>query len=146
MTSTDWAHSSIIKGTDLLEEVRRLKALPGDKQVQIHGSGKLVRSLIDAGLVDELHLVQFPVVLGGGFRLFDNGVRAQAFKVVRHQSFDSSGASVLTLAPNGDVVRGNAAIDENGKDTVVATSIQNNKTNDDDAKHQSPHKKRKADE
>jgi dihydrofolate reductase len=68
LTDPEWSNSTVI-GTDLAAEVSRLKAeLDGD--IVVHGSAQLVQGLVDEGLVDELRLMVFPVVLGTGKRLF----------------------------------------------------------------------------
>ena len=68
LTDPEWSNSTVI-GSDLAAEVSRLKAeLDGD--IVVHGSAQLVQGLVDEGLVDELRLMVFPVVLGTGKRLF----------------------------------------------------------------------------
>ena len=68
LADPEWSNSTVI-GTDLAAEVSRLKAeLDGD--IVVHGSAQLVQGLVDEGLVDELRLMVFPVVLGTGKRLF----------------------------------------------------------------------------
>jgi dihydrofolate reductase len=67
-----WANSSLIRGADLAAEVKRLKGLPG-KNLNVIGSMTLVRSLLEHGLLDELHLLVHPVVVGSGKRLFPEG-------------------------------------------------------------------------
>ena len=64
---------------DLAEEVTAVKERT-DGEVQMHGSGALVRSLLALDLVDTLHLLTFPVVLGSGFRLFPEGAVPTAFE------------------------------------------------------------------
>jgi dihydrofolate reductase len=64
----EWAGAQLLDG-DAAEAVRALKDGPGGT-IAILGSGVLVRSLLDAGLVDELHLFVHPLVIGGGKRLF----------------------------------------------------------------------------
>lgn len=66
-----WAPTTILSG-DVLGAVRALKAEPG-RELQVHGSSRLGRSLLEAGLVDELRLVTAPVVVGAGRRLFEPG-------------------------------------------------------------------------
>ena len=63
-----WANTTVLDG-DLVDEVTRLtKEQDGD--IAVHGSAQLVQALVENDLVDELHLMVFPVVLGAGKRLF----------------------------------------------------------------------------
>jgi dihydrofolate reductase len=64
----DWNNSTVLDG-DLVEQVSRVKQEQGG-DVVVHGSAQLVQALIEHGLVDELRLMVFPVVLGAGKRLF----------------------------------------------------------------------------
>jgi dihydrofolate reductase len=64
----DWNNSTVLSG-DLAEEVTRLKQ-EQDGDIVVHGSAQLARALLEHDLVDELRLMLFPVVLGGGLRLF----------------------------------------------------------------------------
>ncbi len=74
LTNTDlWRNSTIIRG-DVVEQVRALKAQPG-KNILLDGSSVLVHTLIEHDLVDEYHLLVYPVVLGGGKKLFPEGRR-----------------------------------------------------------------------
>lgn len=63
-----WGDTTVLRG-DIVEQVRGLKEQPGG-ELQVHGSWQLVRSLHDAGLVDIYRLLQVPVVVGDGKRLF----------------------------------------------------------------------------
>jgi dihydrofolate reductase len=63
-----WANSTVLSG-DLVDEITKLKN-EQDGDIVVHGSAKLVQSLIENDLVDELRLMLFPVVLGTGKRLF----------------------------------------------------------------------------
>ena len=69
LKSPEWHNSEVIEG-DVAEAVQRLKQQDG-KDILINGSGALVRSLIRAGLLDNLRLLLHPVVVGSGIRLFD---------------------------------------------------------------------------
>jgi dihydrofolate reductase len=62
LDEVEWVNSSLIKG-DLVEEVTKLKQQPG-KDLRVIGSGELVRTLMDADLVDEYQLMIHPIVLG----------------------------------------------------------------------------------
>jgi dihydrofolate reductase len=76
MDDAEWENSTVLGGSDLAAEVGKLKA-SHDRDVVVPGSATLARALLDQGLVDELRLMVFPVVLGGGKRLFgDSGKRA----------------------------------------------------------------------
>ncbi|MGW1590999.1 dihydrofolate reductase family protein [Streptomyces sp. NPDC002386] len=66
-----WSGTTVVSG-DLAKEVAALKERT-EGELQIHGSGALLRSLVDLRLVDTLHLLTFPVVLGAGRRLFTEG-------------------------------------------------------------------------
>jgi dihydrofolate reductase len=69
LTETSWNNSTIIRG-DLAAEVSALKGrFEGD--ILVAGSGRLVRGLLEAGLVDQLNLMVFPMILGRGRRLLD---------------------------------------------------------------------------
>lgn len=74
LTSADaWRNSTIISG-DVVGEVRALKERPG-KNILIDGSSVLVQTLAQHDLVDEYRLLVYPVVLGGGKKIFPDGLR-----------------------------------------------------------------------
>jgi dihydrofolate reductase len=64
----EWTNSTVLDG-DLAEEVAKLRQ-DVDGDIVVHGSAQLVQALVEDGLVDELRLMVFPVVLGAGKRLF----------------------------------------------------------------------------
>jgi dihydrofolate reductase len=68
LTEPEWANSTVLDG-DVLHEVARLKK-ECDGNIVVHGSARLVQTLVENDLVDELRLMVFPVVLGSGKRLF----------------------------------------------------------------------------
>jgi dihydrofolate reductase len=70
-----WRNSTIIRD-DVVAAVRALKAQPG-KNIMTDGSSQLVQTLLANDLVDELHLLVYPISLGGGKRLFPTGTRTQ---------------------------------------------------------------------
>src|SRR5512143_1171448 len=68
LTNPRWTHTAILS-SEVAAVVRELKAKPG-RELQVHGSGALLRWLLDNDLVDEMNLFIFPVVVGQGTRLF----------------------------------------------------------------------------
>lgn len=72
-----WANSSLLRN---IEEVKELKASEGS-DLQVHGSGVLAQSLFEHGLVDDLWLMIFPVILGTGKRLFADGAVPAAYSM-----------------------------------------------------------------
>ncbi len=83
----DWKESHRIGG-DVVDELRRLKAADG-APLHVWGSGELLQTLIAADLVDEHRLWVFPLVLGGGKRLFGNGVPPRGLTLVETRSTPS---------------------------------------------------------
>ncbi|MER6570444.1 dihydrofolate reductase family protein [Streptomyces sp. NPDC001093] len=89
LQAPQWSGTTVLGG-DLAKEAQALKERT-DGELQIHGSGALVRSLIDLRLLDTLHLLTFPVVLGAGRRLFAEGAVPTGF---RHTDGRVTGAGV----------------------------------------------------
>lgn len=81
-----WRNTTIIRD-NVVEAVRELKAAPG-KSIITDGSHQLVHTLLKHDLVDELHLLLYPLILGGGKRLLPEGVRA-AFKLAAATPYPS---------------------------------------------------------
>jgi dihydrofolate reductase len=107
-----WAGAVPVDG-DIPKRVAELKRAPG-RELQIHGSGALARSLMPHGLIDAYRLVIFPVVLGRGQRLFDDGTPSAAMRlvdtrrtgsgVVMH-AYDAAGAPTFgSVQPAEDVI------------------------------------------
>jgi len=99
----DWETSQRIDG-DVVEEVRRLKAADGP-ELHIWGSSELLQTLIGADLVDEYRLWVFPVVLGKGKRLFENGAPSRGLTLVETRS-TPKGVLVNTYRPTGPLPQG----------------------------------------
>src|SRR5207244_4701344 len=91
----DWNNSHLLKG-DLAAEVSKLKQQSG-QDIVIHGSPSLIRSLMPSGLIDEFRLLVYPLVLGQGKRLFDEGSQA-SLKLVESTTF-SKGVVKLVYRP-----------------------------------------------
>ncbi len=80
LTDPGWANTSVI-GADVVGSVTALKERPG-RELQVHGSWQLARTLHDAELVDEYRLLVFPVVVGAGKRLFAEGAAPSGYVLV----------------------------------------------------------------
>ncbi|MGH8775307.1 MAG: dihydrofolate reductase family protein [Jiangellaceae bacterium] len=98
LDALDWQNSTLISG-DVAAEIRKLKQQPG-KNISITGSATLVRSLLRDGLLDELHLLVHPIVVGSGGRLFEDGTGRQPLKLVDSTTF-STGVLSLIYEPAG---------------------------------------------
>jgi dihydrofolate reductase len=92
----EWNNSTLLKD-DIVEEVTRLKQQDG-KDIAVHGSATLVQTLMQHDLVDRYRLLVYPVVVGKGKRLFEEGIPA-TLKLQRSQSF-SSGVVALVYEPD----------------------------------------------
>jgi dihydrofolate reductase len=80
LTKHKWSNSVFLKG-DVVDEIKKLKQKDGP-DLQVHGSGNLIQTLLKNDLVDELWLKIFPVTLGKGKRLFAEGTIPVAFKLL----------------------------------------------------------------
>ena len=98
LRSADWQNSKIIKG-NIAAEVASLKAMPG-REIQVHGSGVLARTLLENDLVDEWRLLVFPVIVGAGRRLFPDLGVATGLRLVDSRT-TSSGTAIHVYQPTG---------------------------------------------
>ncbi len=98
LKSADWPGTTLIR-SNVAEELARLKQQPG-KGIGISGSGTLVRSLLRDGLLDELDLLVFPIVVGSGQRLFQDLTEQIPLKLVGSQTY-GKGVVSLRYAPEG---------------------------------------------
>jgi dihydrofolate reductase len=98
LTDPRWADTTVLSG-DVAASIRELKAKPGG-EVQVHGSGALIRWLLENDLVDELQLLIVPVVLGQGARLFAEAGPDLALDLVDSR-VDSKGVTIQVYRPNG---------------------------------------------
>jgi dihydrofolate reductase len=96
LTEPDWNNTQVVSG-DVGEEVARLRD-EVDGQIVVHGSAQLVQALLEAGLVDELRLMVFPVVLGGGKRLFGETNDKQSLRL-SDSKVVGDGVAILCYEP-----------------------------------------------
>jgi dihydrofolate reductase len=107
----EWNNSILLKG-DPADEVAKLKRQPGN-ELQVHGSGTLIRTLMAHDLIDEYRLYFHPVILGNGKRLFTDGTVPTALKLVDTMT-TSSGAVVHVYEPAGKPGYGSVALERDG--------------------------------
>ena len=101
--SLSWDKSVLLEG-DVAEAVAALKGTDGP-ELQVHGSGELIQTLLRHNLVDQFHLKVFPVVVGSGKRLFSDGTIPAGLKLVDHKVSDT-GVVMGTYVPAGELVTG----------------------------------------
>lgn len=85
LDTLEWKNSRLVSG-DVVAAVRQLKAEPG-KNIAINGSGTLLEHLLDEGLVDELHLMIHPIVVGTGKRLLEKGGTQTQLRLTSSRTF-----------------------------------------------------------
>jgi len=98
LTDPQWADTTVLSG-DVAAAIGELKAKPGG-ELQVHGSGSLVRWLVDNDLVDEMTLLTYPVVVGQGTRLFPDAGPDAALELVGSQA-TSGGVTIQVYRPAG---------------------------------------------
>jgi dihydrofolate reductase len=98
ITDPGWEGSTVLSG-DLETAIRDLKAQPGG-ELQVHGSGRLIRWLLEHELVDEMTLIVCPVIVGAGTRLFPESGKDFALELLESRTFPT-GITVQSYRPAG---------------------------------------------
>ena len=106
LDTVDWNNSTLIKG-DVVKEITRLKELDG-LELQVPGSSNLIQTLLKHNLIDEMHLLIYPVVIGDGKRLFGEGTNPSGFKLV-DSKVSSTGVIIATYEQSGELKTGSFA-------------------------------------
>jgi dihydrofolate reductase len=104
----DWSNSELLKG-DVAKEVKKLKDQDGP-EIQVHGSGNLIQTLLKHDLVDELWLKIFPITLGTGKRLFAEGTIPVGFKLLESE-ISPNGVIVASYVRAGEIRTGSFALE-----------------------------------
>jgi dihydrofolate reductase len=99
----EWSNSVLIEG-DAAEGLAALKREDGP-ELQVHGSGNLIQTLMRSKLVDEYRLWVFPVLIGSGKRLFAEGTIPSGLKLV-DSKVSTTGVVIGTYEPAGEIVPG----------------------------------------
>jgi dihydrofolate reductase len=113
LTRLDWNNSILLKG-EVAGEVARLKEQEGG-EIQVHGSGNLIQTLLKHDLIDTLRIWQFPVVLGVGKHLFGEGTLPASFRLVDTQ-LNGTGAVLHVYERAGSLKYGEVEV---GQETVI---------------------------
>jgi dihydrofolate reductase len=98
LTDPQWADTTVLSG-DVATAVGELKARPGG-ELQVHGSGNLIRWLLDNQLVDEVILLTYPLIVGQGTRLFPDAGPDTALELVDSRA-TPSGVTIQVYRPTG---------------------------------------------
>ena len=109
LDAVEWQNSILLEG-DVAEAVARLKEEEGP-EIQVHGSGNLIQTLLEHDLVDQYGLWIFPVLLGTGKRLFADGAIPRGLKLVNSKT-STTGVLIATYEPRGEVEYGSFALEE----------------------------------
>ena len=110
LEKADWNNSTVLKG-DVVEEVSKLRQRL-DGEIVVHGSARLVQTLIECDLVDELRLMIFPVVLGSGKRLFGNTTDKKRLRLADSKTV-GDGITLLIFQRVGEVANREAREGDN---------------------------------
>jgi len=100
---TSW-HNSTLISSDVVNELKRLRAEDGP-DLLVHGSATLVQTLLANNLVDELHTLTFPITLGHGKKLFQEGTQPVRWRLIA-SAVSTTGALIGTYIPEGDIKTG----------------------------------------
>lgn len=103
LKKAEWKNSVVIK-SNVPEEIQKLKEMDGP-ELQVHGSGNLIQTLLKNDLVDELWLKIFPVTLGSGKKLFEDGTIAGGFELTECKS-SPSGVIIANYKRSGGIKTG----------------------------------------
>jgi dihydrofolate reductase len=110
LTSVDWNGTAHLLEGDVPAAVQKLKEQDGG-ELQVHGSAGLIQTLLRENLVDELRLMVFPVVIGEGKRLFDDGAVPSAWRL-SSSSTTPAGTLIATYERVGDLSTGEYTLDD----------------------------------
>ena len=107
LTKPEWANTTVLKN-NVVSEVKKLKEQYGP-EIQVHGSGNLIQTLLKHDLVDEFRLKIYPVTLGKGKRLFAEGTIPVGFQLVESNT-SPKGVIVASYIRAGEVKTGSFAM------------------------------------
>jgi dihydrofolate reductase len=109
LDSVEWENSQLLEG-EVADAIARLKEQDGP-ELQVHGSANLIQTLLRHNLIDEFRVWIFPVVLGGGKRLFGDGTVPAGLELADSKT-STTGVVFLTYTPAGEPRYGSFALEE----------------------------------
>jgi len=121
LETANWNVSTIIKG-DVVKQLANLKVQSGP-DLQVHGSGNLIQTLLKDDLVNELHVWIFPVTIGSGKRLFAEGTVPASFKLPDFK-VSTTGVIIATYEKGGKIETGSFALEEPSKAEVARQKLR----------------------
>jgi dihydrofolate reductase len=116
LNKLNWNNSFLIK-SNVVEEINKLKELDGP-ELHIYGSSNLIKTLVNANLVDLLKVWIFPVAVGKGKQLFGEGINAAKLKLVDAKT-SSTGVIISTYQPDGKIQIASVATENPSKEVLV---------------------------
>ncbi len=112
LEEVNWNNSTLVTG-DVVQAIRNLKEQKGP-EIQVHGSGNLIQTLLKYDLIDELRLWIFPVTIGKGKRLFGEGTQPASLRLI-DSKISTTGVIIATYEPAGELKTGSFALDNPGE-------------------------------
>ncbi|VVB94665.1 Uncharacterised protein [uncultured archaeon] len=103
-----WNNSTLVTG-DMVQAIRNLKG-QNMPDIQVHGSGDLIQTLLKHDLIDEFRLWIFPVTIGKGKRLFGEGTQPVNLKLIDSKT-STTGVIIATYEPAGELKTGSFGLD-----------------------------------
>jgi dihydrofolate reductase len=121
LTELEWENSRLIEGA-VPDGIRALKREDGP-ELQVHGSANLLQTLIEHGLIDEFRLWIFPLVLGKGKRLFNDGSVPAGLELASSQA-SSTGVIIATYRSGAEIKYGSFAAETPSEAEVARRAAQ----------------------
>ncbi|MBV6420447.1 MAG: putative protein YyaP [Ignavibacteriaceae bacterium] len=112
----NWTNSVLIK-SNVENEIKKIKEQSGP-ELQVHGSSKLIKTLVNENLVDQFNVWTFPVTVGKGKQLFGEGVNASNLKLVDVKS-SGTGVIIATYQPAGELKLGSFALENETEEELA---------------------------
>ena len=110
-----WSNSNLITG-DVPGELKKLKQSKGN-DLWVHGSGNLIQTLLKNELEDKVYVWIFPVTIGKGIKLFEDGIPAKNWKLTETKS-STTGVIIASYEPAGEIKPGSFALEEPTKEEL----------------------------